>query len=801
MYWFGKFLKNSERPWENEDEWAQLELLKKTTLAIQVQKIIDVLDKFSLLWHKDSPVFQKAINLIQKESSFSTEEIKTTLEVLPKLLSKIQLEARLEAEFKPVSQLDKFSKVHGFTGEVRAFPLGTLLHVTAGNVFLSSLDSLIMGLLTKNLNIIKVSSQNTLFPLFFAEELSKFDEDQIVSNKFAIVHWKGGDTSIEELLKKKINGIVAWGGEEMIASYSKNLPLDVKLIKFGPKISLQVITRASLKNKSLNEVAKKIVQDILPWDQSACSSPQNLYIQDGIDKDELINCLQISFEELSSKSDLTDDQAVERLKEIYRAQYSELMEEGRCVHGENYLIHLEKDKFLRPSPLNRSLIIKSFDDAKDLYDHVKPFSYYLQSCSFLFDTSERDEYFEYLALAGIKRFAPLGTVTFGMNGAPHDGVFVMRELTKFMALEDRIVQYGEPASSLNDAQTLKKEFERIIPKQGYLFSSGGTTGEPKYSHFNFEEFDHITDMLAFNLKLQGVKSGMKVANLFVAGNLWSSFIAMDRALEKIGAIILPIGGLCPEENILAYLSKFNPDVIMGIPSLLIKNAELSEKKQIHLRIPKLFYAGEGLSKNRREYLRKIWSVESFGSAGYASVDAGVIGYQCSECQAGEHHVFSDLVDLKIIDGEAFVTSLYRKTLPVINYKTGDKVEWLENTCKVSDRKFKLLGRTDNLIQIWSSRINLEDIILSLESIYHEVKTFQVNLFEDFQERMEILVEDVDVQKVENLKKEIYKNSRDLKDTLTLQEFSEVLTIKIVESGKIKRNSRTGKITLIQDFRH
>jgi len=801
MYWFGKFVTNSERPWENDEEWSQLELLKKATLTIQVHKIIDLLDRFSLLWHNDSPVFQKAFDLIKKQSSFSSEEIKATLEVLPKLLSKIHLEARLEAEFTPVSQLDKFSKVHGFAGEVRAFPLGILLHVTAGNVFLSSLDSLIMGLLTKNLNIIKVSSQNTLFPMFFAEELCRFDKDKIISDKFAILFWKGGDATVEELMKKKVNGIVAWGGEEMIAAYSTNLPLDVKLLKFGPKISLQVITKASLQHKSLEEVAKKIVQDILPWDQSACSSPQNLYFQNGIDKLQLINYLKNAFEELAPKNILNDDQAVERLKEICRAQYSELMDEGKCIQGENYLIHFEKNKFLRPSPLNRSLILKSFDDAKDLYDHVKLFSYYLQSCSYLFDSSEQDEYVEYLSLAGIKRFAPLGTVTFGMNGAPHDGVFVLRELTKFIAIEDRIVDYGGQNSRLNDASTLKKEFEKITPKEGYLFSSGGTTGEPKYSHFDFKEFDHITDMLAFNLKLQGVKPGMKVANLFVAGNLWSSFIAMDRALEKLGAIILPIGGLCPEENILTYLSKFNPDVVMGIPSLLIKNAELSEKNKINLRISKLFYAGEGLSKNRREYLRRIWGIEHFGSAGYASVDAGVIGYQCKDCQAGEHHVFSDLVDLKIIEGEAIVTSLYRKTLPVMNYKTGDKIEWLENTCKVPDRKFKLLGRTDNLIQIWSSRINLEDIIISIESIYEEVKTFQVNLFEDLQERMEILVEDVDDQKIEDLKKEIYKNSRDLKDTLTQNEFSEVLTIKIVRSGIIKRNSRTGKISLIQDFRH
>src|SRR5690606_24512431 len=107
-----------------------------------------------------------------------------------------------------------------------------------------------------------------------------------------------------------------------------------------------------------------------------------------------------------------------------------------------------------------------------------------------------------------------------------------------------------------DALTLKNYFNNNSHPQGYIFSSGGTTGEPKYLHFSNEEFDHMSDMLALNFRLQGVKPGMIVANLFVAGNLWSSFICVERALEKIGAIQLPIGGLCSSENILMYLKKF-----------------------------------------------------------------------------------------------------------------------------------------------------------------------------------------------------------------------------------------------------
>jgi phenylacetate-coenzyme A ligase PaaK-like adenylate-forming protein len=54
----------------------------------------------------------------------------------------------------------------------------------------------------------------------------------------------------------------------------------------------------------------------------------------------------------------------------------------------------------------------------------------------------------------------------------------------------------------------------------------------------------------------------------------------------------------------------------------------------HLQIPMVFYAGEALSPARREFLKKTWGVTYFGSAGYASVDAGVIAYQCDRCGPG-----------------------------------------------------------------------------------------------------------------------------------------------------------------------
>ena len=239
------------------------------------------------------------------------------------------------------------------------------------------------------------------------------------------------------------------------------------------------------------------------------------------------------------------------------------------------------------------------------------------------------------------------------------------------------------------------------------------------------------------------------------------------------------------------------------------NAEQALGLGLNLKVKKVFYAGEAMSETRRDFLKKNWGVEYFGSAGYASVDAGVIAYQCEHSLAGEHHLFTDMVKMRIVEGEALVSSYSRHTLPIKNYATGDRVEWVEGECGCGrkDRKFRLLGRIDNQIQIWSCRLLLNDIEKSFKNLDPSILSFQILLTETQAEktvieRMELIYEKHDqILDEKKLLHEIYQNSRDLKDTLSFEAFSQKITVVMKGPGEIKRNARTGKISVILDRRH
>ena len=170
-----------------------------------------------------------------------------------------------------------FNPVHN--AYFKAHPLGNLLHISPGNVFAGCIDSLINGLLSKNLNILKMASADPVFPLLFAKSIQEADPEKIISDKFVIISFRGGDKRIEYLLKEKCNGIVVWGSSEVAKYYRSTTPAKCRLIEYGPRISLAIVTDKIKNSLNIEKFANNLVTDIVYWEQRACSSPQLLYIE------------------------------------------------------------------------------------------------------------------------------------------------------------------------------------------------------------------------------------------------------------------------------------------------------------------------------------------------------------------------------------------------------------------------------------------------------------------------------------------------------------------------------------------
>ena len=696
------------------------------------------------------------------QGEFGQKYAGSELGIIDELFDSFSLRKRILVELGDEYALDGFTHRKGFKGRVHYAPLGNLLHISASNIALGLIDSMIMGVLSKNKNVVKYSDATEEIVFELQQSLEKHAPQ--IHSLVCFFKYKGGDKRVEKELFKLVDAVILWGGEDAIRSVKESLDYSKKLICHGPKISFHVITQ-----KGLSELDyKQVVKDITSYNQQACSSSQNIYLEASIDKEHFLKELKKAW--AYSREDLDPNEYVEFLKEKQLDLYQEFLGSTPGVFTDNMSASISAHNFPEPTALNGSVKIKTFKTLDELKISLSNFRFYLQSCGLETGPRERDQYAIALSRAGVSRFCRAGEMLEGTLGAPHDGEFNLMSLTTIIS---------------DSGEDEKNIFE------GYSYASGGTTGEPKFSRYTYDEFFFTSKALGRSYQELGLRKGDKVGNLFAAGNMWSSFNAIQLALESFGAWQFPFGANIDATYFKTVVQKFGLKAVFGIPSLL---KDLSTQTA-GLKIEMVFYAGEALSISAKKQIQENWAVEKFVSAGYASVDSGPIGYQDPDGEVGEHILFDELVHLEIKNDQGYITSKLRETEPVVNYPCGDRIEILSQRDDGKIR-FKLLGRADQKILIWSARIELSDIekALARQNLYCD---FQVQIKEDQNANEYLCLEIKEKIDRDRFLQDIYQ-IEDLKQTRSFDYVSRHLQF---GGGNFLRNSRTGKSPKLLDLRN
>ena len=356
----------------------------------------------------------------------------------------------------------------------------------------------------------------------------------------------------------------------------------------------------------------------------------------------------------------------------------------------------------------------------------------------------------------------------------------------------------------------------------YVFTSGGTTGDPKFTFYSNDDIKTQAHLCAKGLYLPGIRSGFRVANMMNAGNLWASFTFINKALELCDCLILPIAAQTGTEASANYIRLFDVNAAIGIPSFFISLADYCEVHDISdINIEILATGGEQIYPEAKKYISKILGVKKFISAGYSSNDTGLIGFNCEKLEGSIHHIHEDKVHIEIVDpdtgrpvedgtpGKILVTCLDRYFMPLIRYDIGDMGRILKDTCSCG-RKLKLLellGRSDDTLIIGGYNIT-PSIISKL-----------INHFDDLSYHFQIVADNVEVKDVLQISIETKgdQEKTNLED-IAKQFLSHLFTeekalgflvetkaihtpiISISNPGTLPRNPKTGKLKQVIDKR-
>jgi phenylacetate-CoA ligase len=359
-------------------------------------------------------------------------------------------------------------------------------------------------------------------------------------------------------------------------------------------------------------------------------------------------------------------------------------------------------------------------------------------------------------------------------------------------------------------------------ESGIVFKSGGTSGNPKYSYFSAKEWDDFTAVSGRGFRHNGIKQGDRIANLFYAGELYASFIYVTDLIKSANVgVSYPISGQIPIPEIVAMIQKLQINVLAGIPTTIMNIiAYLEEHPEIQLDIELILFGGESFYDDQLELISNFFANAKVHSILYASVDGGELGYfDATSCKNGEHRTFDESTIMEIVDedtleviedenviGKLLVTNLNRKLMPLIRYPVGDTAVWTEPKGS-KNRKFKLLGRSQEGARIGPATLYIQDIIAIFEHFHNEVRVlnFQIHITHDAHKDRACIkvVPEHKPKEPEQLAKTIINylyTQRTMLIDLLKDNLIHPITLEWVDSQEIQSNPRTGKTKRIIDKR-
>ncbi len=388
----------------------------------------------------------------------------------------------------------------------------------------------------------------------------------------------------------------------------------------------------------------------------------------------------------------------------------------------------------------------------------------------------------------------------------------IKTLKDFETIEFLDKTLYENNTDYNNMHLICKDFSAC-----YIFSSGWTTSSARYVA---RDFDDMYDQYNYFQWLD-INGDDTVLNMFMPG-IWWVFTTTNYALMKLWCKIIPLGSRDLDKldiwNLTEILHKFNVNVLVGVPSTILRIWELiSEYPELCKNINKMYYLWEKLHITAYENLLKLFPNVSIRSV-YGCMETAAIWYQCKNIKMNFYHIFDyqyvEIIDLEtwqvLEDGkiwEIVVTTLKKRMIPLIRYRTWDiwRVVNQKCLCGTSDKIIEVIGRKIDTLISASIHIKMDFVKELLYKIDRKNLTFQIEVSnKSWKDDIILLVESSLVGderlRLKNLIMDLLCNNiNDLKESIISKKINS-FSVEIVDYNTIPRNHISGKNKLLLDKR-
>lgn len=349
-------------------------------------------------------------------------------------------------------------------------------------------------------------------------------------------------------------------------------------------------------------------------------------------------------------------------------------------------------------------------------------------------------------------------------------------------------------------------FAQPIENISRLHASSGTTGKATVVGYTRDDINTWSDVVARSIRAAGGRPGMKVHIAYGYG-LFTGGLGAHYGAEKLGCTVIPVSAGQTERQVQLIID-FEPDIIMVTPSYMLTLLDEFHRQGIDPRSSSLkigIFGAEPWSVELRDELEAAFDIDAVDIYGLSEIIGPGVANECVETKDGltlwEDHFYPEIIDPVTLEplpdgefGELVLTSLTKKGMPIIRYRTRDLTRLLSGTARPMRRMDRISGRNDDMIILRGVNLfptQIEEIIGQIPglSFQYYIRLTQ----EDRKDVMTVFIEGL----VNSNESENKVAANELKRLIKAR-IGVSVSVKVVTHGEITRSE--GKAKRIYDLR-
>ena len=266
-----------------------------------------------------------------------------------------------------------------------------------------------------------------------------------------------------------------------------------------------------------------------------------------------------------------------------------------------------------------------------------------------------------------------------------------------------------------------------------IHASSGTTGNPTVVAYTKNDIKIWGEVMARALASAGATKDDIVQNAYGYG-LFTGGLGVHYGCLELGAAVVPVSSGATKRQ-LKLMEDFGSTVITCTPSYALFMAEEAvemglDPKKFKLKVG--IYGAEPWTHNMRKEIEARWNLKAVDIYGLSEIIGPGVGSECS-AQAGLHifedHFYPEIIDPETCqvlpdgeEGELVLTTLSKRAMPMIRYRTRDITHIITEPCECGRtvRRIARVGRrSDDMFIIRGVNVfpsQIETALLAVEGI-------------------------------------------------------------------------------------